>query len=117
MSQANYTMSSGVIIKSCESIPTGANTAVIDLAGCDRRSYDGIIRDATSKLHRYAIRTRSRHEKMVAEQLKARGLESFLPLVKRRQQWTDRATEVEPVFAGRELELMRLSFINASLNA
>ncbi len=76
-----------------------------------------MIPDSTCQLHWYAIRTRSRQKKMIAEQLKARGMESFLWLVKRRQQWTDRATEVEPVFAGRELELMRLSFINASLNA
>ncbi len=49
----------------------------------------------------YAIRTRSRHEKIVAEHLKTQGMESFLPLVKRTHKWTDRSKEVElPVFAG-----------------
>jgi len=49
----------------------------------------------------YAIRTRSRHEKIVAEQLVGHGIESFLPLVKRTHKWSDRAKEVElPLFAG-----------------
>jgi transcription termination/antitermination protein NusG len=49
----------------------------------------------------YAVRTRSRHEKMVSEQLERQGIESFLPLVKRTHKWTDRTKEVElPVFAG-----------------
>jgi transcriptional antiterminator NusG len=51
--------------------------------------------------HWYAVRTRSRHEKIVAEHLKMQGLESFLPLVKSNHKWTDRTKEVElPVFAG-----------------
>jgi transcription antitermination factor NusG len=51
--------------------------------------------------HWYALRTRSRHEKMVNEQLENQGLESFLPLVKRMQKWSDRKKEVEwPVFSG-----------------
>lgn len=49
----------------------------------------------------YAIRTRSRHEKMVSDQLEQRGIESFLPLVKRTHKWSDRVKEVElPLFAG-----------------
>ena len=49
----------------------------------------------------YAIRTRSRHEKMVADQLGRHGIENFLPLVKRTRQWSDRAKEVElPLFSG-----------------
>jgi transcription antitermination factor NusG len=51
--------------------------------------------------HWYAIRTRSRHEKMVADQLERQGLESFLPLVKRTRNWSDRVKEVEmPLFSG-----------------
>jgi transcription antitermination factor NusG len=51
--------------------------------------------------HWYALRTRSRHEKMVNEQLEKQGIESFLPLVKRMQKWSDRTKEVEwPVFSG-----------------
>jgi transcription antitermination factor NusG len=49
----------------------------------------------------YAIRTRSRHEKMVADQLDQLGVENFLPLVKRTRQWSDRTKEVElPLFSG-----------------
>ena len=47
----------------------------------------------------YAIRTRSRHEKLVNQQLVARGLEAFLPLVNRRRRWQDRYKVVSfPVF-------------------
>ncbi len=49
----------------------------------------------------YAIRTRSRHEKMVADQLDKQGVENFLPLVKRTRQWSDRVKEVDlPLFSG-----------------
>ena len=49
----------------------------------------------------FAIRTRSRHEKMVAEQLEGQSIESFLPLVKRTRKWSDRTKEVElPLFSG-----------------
>jgi transcription antitermination factor NusG len=57
----------------------------------------------------YAIRTRSRHEKMVAEQLERQGIESFLPLVKRTHKWSDRKKEVElPLFSG--YSFARLAF-------
>src|SRR5271166_5542188 len=57
--------------------------------------------DWRRELHWYAIRTRSRHEKMVAEQLEKQGIENFLPLVKSVRQWTDRTKEIEmPVFSG-----------------
>jgi transcription antitermination factor NusG len=49
----------------------------------------------------YAIRTRSRHEKMVSEQLEQQGIETFLPLVKRTHKWSDRMKEVQlPLFGG-----------------
>ncbi len=49
----------------------------------------------------YAIRTRSRHEKVVSEQLEQQGIENFLPLVKRTRKWSDRMKEVEmPLFSG-----------------
>ena len=38
----------------------------------------------------YAVWTRSRHEKMVQDQLARRGLEPFLPLWSHRSQWKDR---------------------------
>jgi len=51
--------------------------------------------------HWYAIRTRSRHEKRVREQLETRGIEPFLPLVERWRQWKDRRKRVAfPLFPG-----------------
>ena len=59
----------------------------------------------------YAIRTRSRHEKVVTEQLEQQRIESFLPLVKRTHKWSDRAKVVElPLFAG-------YSFVRLSLSS
>lgn len=49
----------------------------------------------------YAIRTRSRHEKVAANELAQRGIQVFLPLVSSVRQWSDRKTEVElPLFPG-----------------
>jgi len=49
----------------------------------------------------YAIRTRSRFEKIVSEQLELQGIECFLPLVRRTHKWSDRVKEVElPLFSG-----------------
>ena len=49
----------------------------------------------------FALRTRSHHEKMVAEQLARQSIESFLPLVKKTHKWSDRKKVVElPLFAG-----------------
>jgi len=49
----------------------------------------------------YALRTRSRHEKLVRDRLAARGTEQLLPTVKRLSQWKDRKKEIEaPLFSG-----------------
>jgi transcription antitermination factor NusG len=49
----------------------------------------------------FAIRTRSHHEKMVADQLARQSIESFLPLVKKIHKWSDRKKVVElPLFTG-----------------
>jgi len=49
----------------------------------------------------YAIRTRSRHEKVVDQQLASRGVEAFLPLADRRRRWKDRWKTVSfPLFPG-----------------
>jgi transcription antitermination factor NusG len=53
------------------------------------------------RLHWYALSTRARHEKRVHEQLQLRGLESYLPLVGRERQWSDRRKVVDfPLFPG-----------------
>src|SRR5262249_30821670 len=52
-------------------------------------------------IHWYALRTRSRHEKVVRDQLMQQGIEPLLPTVKRLSQWKDRKKEVEvPLFSG-----------------
>ena len=52
-------------------------------------------------LHWYALRTRSRHEKLVRDQLTAQGVEPFLPLIERARQWKDRRKLVAfPLFPG-----------------
>ena len=49
----------------------------------------------------YALRTRSRHEKVVREQLANQGIEPLLPTIKRLSQWKDRKKEIEvPLFSG-----------------
>ena len=51
--------------------------------------------------HWYAVRTRSRHEKLVAKQLQNQGIESFLPVVTQTHNWSDRRKQVEmPLFSG-----------------
>ena len=55
----------------------------------------------TNRLHWYALRTKSRHEKLVRDQLDKQGIESLLPTVKRLSQWKDRKKEIEvPLFSG-----------------
>jgi transcription antitermination factor NusG len=49
----------------------------------------------------YAVKTRSRHEKKVLDQLLQRGVETFLPLYESWSQWKDRRKKVEsPLFSG-----------------
>ncbi len=49
----------------------------------------------------YAVRTRSRHEKLVARQLEKQGIQAYLPVVTKINQWSDRRKEVEqPLFSG-----------------
>lgn len=49
----------------------------------------------------YAIQTRSRHEKMVVQQLQNQGIITFLPLSSQLREWSDRQKLVEfPLFPG-----------------
>ena len=49
----------------------------------------------------YALRVRPRFEKVVSRNLQGKGYEDFLPLFKRRSQWSDRIKEIElPLFPG-----------------
>ena len=51
----------------------------------------------------YALRTKSRHEKVVRECLLREGVEALLPTMKRLSRWKDRKKEIEvpvPLFPG-----------------
>jgi transcription antitermination factor NusG len=49
----------------------------------------------------YAIQTRSRHEKVVRDQLDAKNITHLLPLWRKRNAWRDRVKTVEvPLFSG-----------------
>jgi transcription antitermination factor NusG len=49
----------------------------------------------------YAVRTKSRHEKVVCKQLEADGLEFYLPTVQQSRQWSDRTKVIDcPLFPG-----------------
>jgi transcription termination/antitermination protein NusG len=51
--------------------------------------------------HWYAVRTRSRHERVVIAQLREQGVSTFLPVITRLQRWSDRRKLVEfPLFPG-----------------
>lgn len=57
--------------------------------------------DQIDNLLWYALRTKSRHEKLVRDQLNKQGIEPLLPTVKRLSQWKDRKKEIEvPLFSG-----------------
>ena len=49
----------------------------------------------------FAIRTRSRFEKVTATALDFKGYQTYLPLCNRRRHWSDRVVEIKsPLFAG-----------------
>lgn len=49
----------------------------------------------------YAVRTRSRHEKKVAEQIAGKQIMAYLPLLKEIHRWSDRCKAIEkPLFPG-----------------
>ena len=51
--------------------------------------------------HWYALQTRSRHEKVVRDQLAAKGIMHLLPLWRKRSVWKDRVKVIEvPLFGG-----------------
>ena len=57
--------------------------------------------DAASEFCWYAVSTKSRHEKIVAQQFVAKQIEHFLPLAPFRRRWSNRyKTVYEPLFAG-----------------
>jgi transcription antitermination factor NusG len=72
-----------------------ANPAVL-------RAYESIAAPPTEVTTQwFAVRTRSRHERVVERGLLGQGLEVFYPVVNQIRQWSDRKKLVEtPLFAG-----------------
>src|SRR5215475_1598651 len=57
--------------------------------------------DSRQQPHWYVIQTRSRHEKLVRDQLAAKSITHLLPLWRKRSIWKDRVKYVEvPLFSG-----------------
>lgn len=55
--------------------------------------------DLSDKGHWYALRTRARHEKKVAERIKEKGITCYVPLKSVLRRWSDRnKLVVEPLF-------------------
>src|SRR5215471_2179620 len=54
----------------------------------------------TEEMRWYALHTRSRHERVVAQRLRELGLEIYLPTVQEVHRWSDRQKKVEvPLFS------------------
>ena len=59
------------------------------------------INQTNGALRWYALRTRSRHEKLVRDRLESQGVEPLLPTITKLSQWKDRRKEVVvPLFSG-----------------
>lgn len=62
---------------------------------------DEVEKEVSSTAPWYALYARSRHEKVVDERLREKGIESFLPLYDIQSRWKDRRKWVQkPVFPG-----------------
>jgi transcription antitermination factor NusG len=60
---------------------------------------DFILTPPEGELSWFAVQTKARHEKRVAAELEAKGVEAFLPLSTEMHQWSDRKQQVElPLF-------------------
>ena len=60
--------------------------------------YPGISR-ANFDEHWYAVQTRARHERVVVQRFREKGLTTFLPLITEVRHWSDRWKSVEsPLF-------------------
>jgi transcription antitermination factor NusG len=63
--------------------------------------FDSAVQDAQATPQWYAAYTRSHHEKCVADQLRTRTVEHFLPLYETVRNWKDRRKRMElPLFPG-----------------
>src|SRR5262245_3337232 len=67
----------------------------------DRGESTGMFAESVEQSFWYAIQTRSRHEKVVRDQLAAKSITHLLPLWRKRSIWKDRVKFVDvPLFSG-----------------
>jgi len=67
----------------------------------DRGESTGMFVESVEQPNWYAIQTRSRHEKVVRDQLDAKSITHLLPLWRKRSIWKDRVKFVDvPLFSG-----------------
>ena len=67
----------------------------------DRGESTGMVVESVEQPNWYTIQTRSRHEKVVRDQLDAKSITHLLPLWRKRSIWKDRVKFVEvPLFSG-----------------
>ena len=60
-----------------------------------------MIAESIEQPYWYAIQTRSRHEKVVRDQLAAKSITQLLPLWRKRSIWKDRVKIIDvPLFSG-----------------
>lgn len=75
--------------------------AMLTALGSNASTAGSLQEGAGTDLHWYAISTRSRHEKMVRDRLSGIGVEPFLPLARKLNQWSDRKVwTLSPLFSG-----------------
>jgi transcriptional antiterminator NusG len=71
---------------------------------------DTVERSASCDARWYALQIRPRFEKKAASQLRSKGIETFLPLLRQIRWWSDRRKLVEtPLFSGYEFVHILLS--------
>jgi transcription antitermination factor NusG len=76
-------------------------TAANPLAALSMAESAPAVRPAVGREAWFAVWTRSRHEATVAEQLRLKGLEGFLPTLPRWSRWKDRKKRIDwPLFPG-----------------
>ena len=77
-----------------------AEGGTVPLSGCSPHTGSKALPDL-NEARWYAAYTRSRHEKTVAEQLRGKGIETFLPLYKTVRRWKNGNHQVQmPLFPG-----------------
>jgi len=64
-------------------------------------SSDSVVSFLPAALPWFAVRTRSKHEKVAAAVLENKGFEQYLPVYRSRRRWSDRVVESDrPLFPG-----------------